>query len=80
MSSFVHDDQTKSERHVACAQKKKAKKSAEPVVDESLVAKATDAAAPAATDAAEAPKPKKAKKAKKVVEAAPAEAGAVAAQ
>ena len=78
----MHDELKESERHVACAQKKKAKakKTEEPVVDESLVAKATDAAAPAATDAAEAPKPKKAKKAKKVVEAAPAEAGAVAAQ
>ena len=75
IASCVPDDHKKSERHVACAQKKKAKKT----VDESLVAKATDAAAPAATDAAEAPKPKKAKKAKKV-EAAPAEAGAVAAQ
>ena len=54
MSSFVHDDQTKSERHVACAQKKKAKKTEEPVV-----AAAPDAAAPAAADkAAEAPKPK----------------------
>ena len=73
----MHDELKESERHVACAQKKKAKAKK---VDESLVAKATDAAAPAATDAAEAPKPKKAKKAKKVVEAAPAEAGAVAAQ
>ena len=72
----MHDELKESERHVACAQKKKAKAK----MDESLVAKATDAAAPAATDAAEAPKPKKAKKAKKVVEAAPAEAGAVAAQ
>ena len=73
----MHDELKESERHVACAQKKKAK--AKKTEDESLVAKATDAAAPAATDAAEAPKPKKAKKAKKV-EAAPAEAGAVAAQ
>ena len=56
MSSFVHDKLKESERHVACAQKKKAKakKTEEPVV-----AAAPDAAAPAASDAAaEAPKPK----------------------
>ena len=53
MSSFVHDELKESERHVACAQKKKAKKSAEPVVA------AAPEPAPAPSDAAaEAPKPK----------------------
>ena len=55
MSPFVHDDQKESERHVACAQKKKAKakKTEEPVV-----AAAPDAAPAASDAAAEAPKPK----------------------
>ena len=54
IASFVHDELKESERYAGiCAQKKKAKKSEEPVV-----AAAPDASPAASDAAAEAPKPK----------------------